>query len=55
MDEWHGLACDSNRLQAYVVIIAMRAVLVALLVDRHVLSECFLAFLANKSHFVCFA
>lgn len=37
----------------HVVIIAMRAVLVALLINGHVLAECLLALLTNKSHLGC--
>lgn len=37
------------------MIITMRTVLVALLVEGHILSERLLAFLADKGHFVCFA
>lgn len=34
----------------HIMVVAMRAILVALLIIRHVLSECFLTFLACKGH-----
>ena len=39
--------------ETHVVIITMRAVLVALLINGHVLAERLLALLTNESHFGC--
>lgn len=41
---------DFESSNTHVVVIAMRAVLVALIIFRHILSECFLAFFADEYH-----
>lgn len=43
-----------NTTDTHVVVITMRAILIALLISRHVLSERLLAFLTQEMHLRCF-